>query len=223
MKRWRAFPERDFLHKSDEKWPKILDFALWVGYINGKEINNSHFTGDAGWVFFMKEKMIDAKSLREKAELTIESKPGIYKWWAEKSELKSILDVFGIQLKDVENEIEQKGGLYCIYVGQAKSLEDRLKGNHVNGRQKSTLRKSVGAIFAKKYGTKSIENKLNDFIDKLKIEYRLVSVEKLDDEERKEIGHKFLRILNGQHNAHPLRKAFDISNVLTRLRKDFEK
>ena len=41
--------------------------------------------------------------------------------------------MLGVPLKDIESGIEQNNGLYCIYVGQANSLEDRLKGNHVNG------------------------------------------------------------------------------------------
>ena len=74
-------------------------------------------------------------------------------------------------LKDIESGIEQNNGLYCIYVGQANSLEDRLKGNHVNGREKSTLRKSIGSVLLRKYGSKDIEKKINVFIDKLNINW----------------------------------------------------
>ena len=168
----------------------------------------------------MKGKMIDAKCLREKAELAIDSKPGIYKWWAEKSELKTILDVLGIPLKDSESEIERnKEGLYCIYVGKADSLEDRLKGNHVNGREKSTLRKSIGSVLLKKYGPKDIEKKINGFIDKLKIEYKLVAQDKLNDEEKNEIKKPYLRVFNGTHNKHPLRTEYDLRNKMADLRK----
>ena len=54
----------------------------------------------------MNGKMIEAKKLREYAELTIESKPGIYKWWAEKAELKIIFDMLGVPLKDIESGID---------------------------------------------------------------------------------------------------------------------
>ena len=169
--------------------------------------------------------MVEAKKLREHAELTIESKPGIYKWWAEKSELKIILDVLGIPLKDVEGGIERKEGtnLYCIYVGQANSLEDRLKGNHVNGRKKSTLRKSIGSVLFKKYGSKDIDKKINDFIDKLKIEYELIAQEKLHDEEKEKIGTKYLRIFNSQLNKCQQRIDYGITRKLADLRKEFEK
>ncbi len=169
--------------------------------------------------------MIEAKKLREHAALTIESEPGIYKWWAEKSELKIILDVLGIPLKDVEYGIERKEGtnLYCIYVGQADSLEDRLKECHVNGRKKSTLRKSIGSVLLKKYGPKEIEKKINGFVDKLKIEYGLVAQEKLNDEEKEAIGTTYLRIFNSQLNRCKLRNDFGVTRKMTELRKEFEK
>ena len=102
-------------------------------------------------------------------------------------------------------------------------MEDRLKGNHVNGRNKSTLRKSIGAVLLKKYGPKDIEKKINDFIDKLNIEYKLVSQDKLDDAEKIEIGSQYLRVFNGTHNKHPIRTEYGITRKLTDLRKEFEK
>lgn len=171
----------------------------------------------------MNGKMIEAKKLREYAELTIESKPGIYKWWAEKAELKIIIDMLCVPLKDIESGIEQNNGLYCIYVGQANSLEDRLKGNHVNGRNKSTLRKSIGAVLLKKYEPKDIEKKINEFVDKLNVKYKLVSQDKLDDAEKNEIGPQYLRVFNSKHNKHSLRTKYGITGKLTDLRKEFEK
>lgn len=165
--------------------------------------------------------LIDAKSLREKAERSLESNSGIYKWWAKRTELKTILDVLGVTSKDFEKEMEQKYGLYCIYVGKADSLEKRLKDNHVNGRAKSTLRKSIGGVLLAEYGPENLKERIDDFIDKLKIEYELVDLEKLKESEKKEIGKEYLRVFNGNSNGHKeLRKLY--GDRLTDLRKKFD-
>lgn len=180
----------------------------------------------------MNGKIIEAKSLREKAEFTIKPnksgvESGIYKWWASKSEIKAIFDALEINLNDVINGVEKKEdeNLYAIYVGQAGSLEQRLKNNHVNGRSRSTFRKSIGAILLKISGQKNLYENINGFIDKLKIEYKFVDGNNnLDEEEKKEIGKKYLRVFNGQHNSqNELRKQFDITKKLNDLRSAFEK
>lgn len=163
---------------------------------------------------------VNAQSLRQKTETTIENKPGIYKWWAKKTDLDTILDALEIkfnsdELKYIENENEW----YCIYVGQAKSLENRIQDTHVNGRNKSTLRKSIGAILRKKHGNQDLEEEINNFIDKLAIKYRQVNSANLDQEEAKEIGHDFLRIFNSQHNPNKLRSIYKITTKLSELRK----
>lgn len=166
---------------------------------------------------------VDAKCLREKSEGSVPDVSGIYKWWVPKKSLKIILDTLQLNMKDVENGIEKKEGqdLYCIYVGQADSLDVRLKGNHVNGRGKSTFRKSVEAVVKKVHGNQDVEKITNSFIDKLKIEYRLVPKEKLDDTEIKEIGNKYLRLFNQQHNSeNELRKTYGITKRLKELRSE---
>ena len=167
----------------------------------------------------MKWNSIFAKTLREKN--TIECEPGIYKWWTSKKQFCQILNALGIKLKDEELKlVENKDNWFCIYVGQADSLKKRLQDNHVNGRRKSTLRTSIGAIILKEYGPTDIDNKVNTFINTLKIEYKFVKKDELNDAEKKEIGSDYLRILNGQHNGkNSLRKQYKITGKLTALRK----
>ncbi len=165
---------------------------------------------------------IEAKCLRETSEKDMPEKPGIYKWWATKKALKEILKALELEKEnDVLSGIERKveKDLYCIYVWQAKSLDTRLKGNHVNGKGKSTFRKSVEAVVKKIYGEQDLEKRTNDFIDGLEIEYRLVEHDKLDSEETKEIGGTYLRIFNQQHNGgNDLRKKYGITQKMTDLR-----
>ena len=169
----------------------------------------------------MKWKSIFAKDLREKK--TIESKSGVYKWWAPKKQFNQILKTLEIRLKDEELKwVENKDDLFCIYVGQAESLKDRLLGNHINGRRKSTLRTSIGAIILKEKGPTDIDKNVNVFIDSLKIEYKFVKQDELNVIEKNEIGRDYLRILNGQHNGkNSLRKQYKITGKLTALRKKF--
>ena len=166
--------------------------------------------------------LIEAKSLREKSEKDVPEKSGVYKWWATKVALEDILKALDLlKLNDVLAGIEKKDkrDVYCIYVGQADSLDARLKGNHVNGRGKSTFRKSVEAVMQKIYGGRNLEERTNAFIDGLEIEYRLVTKDKLDSEEVKEIGEKYLRLFNQQHNGkNSLRKDYVITKKLANLR-----
>ena len=165
---------------------------------------------------------VSAKSLREKSEKDVPEKSGIYKWWARKADLQDILKALGLlKLNEVLTGIEKKDerDLYCIYVGQAESLDARLKGSHVNGRDKSTFRKSVEAVVKKLYGGRDVAKKTDSFIDGLEIEYRFVAKDKLDSAEEKEIGEKYLRIFNQQHNGeNGLRKKYGIYNALKNLR-----
>lgn len=129
--------------------------------------------------------MINAVDLRNKKELKrIDNKPGYYKWWANKSELKFILDKLSVKFETVESAIEEKDGLFCIYVGIAvkESVRDRLDW-HVNDKHSeaqvrngtlSTLRQSISSLVSQnQYDKKGT----NDFIDKLKIEYFLMIIQ----------------------------------------------
>ena len=78
--------------------------------------------------------MIKAVSLRNKMKLNkIFSLPGYYKWWASRFLLDVILDTLNVPFPEIENALETKNGLYCIYVGIAvkESVRNRLNW-HVN-------------------------------------------------------------------------------------------
>lgn len=155
---------------------------------------------------------ISAKSLHEKVELKIDGNMhcGIYKWWAAKDELLKILTKLKIvDFIDVDNKIEHKEienkEMYCIYVGQATDLKDRLK-KHIRGSiNNSTLRKSLGAILWNDEKKEDLKKKINDeFIDKFYVEYKCIEkTELLDVEESEEIS-RYLRILNIDGFNHKL-------------------
>lgn len=167
---------------------------------------------------------ISAKSLREKETLKLEGNVpcGVYKWWAAKDELLKILTKLkGVDFIDVDKEIEHKElesrEMYCIYVGQATDLRDRLKEHIRGGINNSTLRKSLGAILWNGEKREDLKKKINDeFIDKFCIEYKCVEKVELDVEESEEIS-KYLRILNIDGFNH---KAFmqHINQPLSALR-----
>lgn len=147
---------------------------------------------------------ISAKSLREKGLLKLEGDElcGIYKWWAAKEELLKILKKLKVvDFIDVDKEIEHKEienkEMYCIYVGKATDLRDRLKKHMRGSIDNSTLRKSLGAILWNGEKKEDLKNKINnEFIDKFFVEYKCVeNVGLLDVEESEEIS-KCLRILN---------------------------
>lgn len=176
--------------------------------------------------------MINAVDLRNKKELKrIDNKPGYYKWWANKSELNFILDKLSVKFETVESAIEEKDGLFCIYVGIAvkESVRDRLDW-HVNDKHSeaqvrngtlSTLRQSISSLVSQnQYDKKGT----NDFIDKLKIEYFLndnpiksvMANTELHDFERMLL-LKNLYVLNIQENHHPFAEL--TKTELRRLRK----
>lgn len=172
----------------------------------------------------MKGKRISAKDLR-KNKACVTAEPGIYKWWAKKPELKIILDKLKLKWNDLVKGFEEENGWFCIYVGQATSLESRLVKNHIMGKRKSTLRRSIDAIIKdpNKQDNKEIKESINSFIDKLEVEYKSFALEKLDEMEKKEIGSQYLRIFNGAHNSkNELRKLYGISKRLTALRNNLK-
>ena len=104
--------------------------------------------------------IINAKELRNKeALLNIPNDlPGYYKWWAEKTELDIILLALDVDYTEMFSLIEQRDGLYCIYVGIAakESIRKRLDW-HVNDTHTpsrvlngtlSTLRQSISSVVA---------------------------------------------------------------------------
>jgi len=153
----------------------------------------------------MKWNLIEARSLREKSEGNIPSGPGIYKWWVSRKALKLILGALQVNLKTAEYDGIEKNekDWYCVYVGQAESLEKRVKGNHVNGKGKSTFRKDLDAIVRKINGDKKIEQRTNSLIDEFEVEFRSVPWSKLDDDEKKKLGRNIF--------------AFSINNIMGKM------
>ena len=175
--------------------------------------------------------MIKASSLRNLEGLKkISSKSGIYKWWVSKIELDFILKTLNVSFSEIENALETKEGLFCVYVGIAKkSLRERLNW-HVNDSHTaqrvesgtlSTLRQTIASIVSHNQYDKASTDL---FIDKMFVEDCLVDCSAVPDKAA-EILHtveknlliRYLRILNIQDNHHPL--STPIKTTLKELRK----
>ena len=176
-------------------------------------------------------KKICAEKLRKRGGLKDFHKPGIYKWWAPIEQLRELLQILLPSSVDdqkaVENKVEKKGDLYCIYVGQAKYLDDRLSKHLSGSLNNSTFRKSLGAILSanKKWDAEKIRVEVNNFINKLSVE--CIDVENVDDlniKEGKQISRK-LRILNIEgYNRTDFYKYIDkpLSDFRDKLKKKDE-
>ncbi len=177
--------------------------------------------------------IIKAKELRNKDVLNTisDSKPGYYKWWSPIEALEIILKELDTSFEDIKPYLETKDELYCIYVGIAvkESLRDRLNW-HVNQKHResavrsgtlSTLRQTISSIVAHDQYN---EDRTNEFIDLLTIEYFELPLKIKSDEASEEI-HRIehellsshLRVLNIQENSHP--NANNIKRKLKELRK----
>lgn len=163
--------------------------------------------------------MIKAEDLRNKENLkNIAEKPGYYKWWAERRELDVILRELQVGFSDISSALEEKDGLFCIYVGIAAEESVRARLNwHVNDSHTesrvrngtlSTLRQSIASIVAHNQYDKSATDA---FIDRLYVEWfyseNAIKSEaaktELHDIEQTLLAEHF-RILNIQENKHPL-------------------
>ena len=177
---------------------------------------------------------IIAKELRNKANLLNipNDLPGYYKWWAKKSELDIILSALNAEFFELSSFIEQKDGLYCIYVGIAakESIRKRLDW-HVNDAHTpsrvlngtlSTLRQSISSVVAHNQYDKDATDA---FIDKLTIEFYTIddpikspsAIDNLHIIERR-IMSEHLYVLNIQDNKFP--QAQPIKKRLSALRKN---
>ena len=147
----------------------------------------------------------------------ISDKPGVYQWWASKSDLLTILQALEMQFPDVQNDLEEKDGFYCIYVGIAwrEALRSRLNW-HINqkntvssvkSRFLSTLRQSIAAVLGVPMtNTEAV----NDFMDRLKVSYDAMDLT-IKSPEAKQAAHGWERaqfnsgklyILNIQENRN---------------------
>ena len=176
---------------------------------------------------------INAKELRNKENLLNipNSLPGYYKWWAEKTELDTILLALNAEYSELSSFIEQKDGLYCIYVGIAakesirKRLDWHVNDTHTTSRvlngTLSTLRQSISSVVAHNQYDKVATD---TFIDKLTIEWFAIddpiksqaAIDKLHAIERS-IMSEHLYVLNIQDNKFP--QAQSIKKRLSALRK----
>ncbi len=165
--------------------------------------------------------MTQAREFRKKeALLTVEDKPGYYKWWAKRPELDVLLNGLNVSFAEVGQALEEKDGMFCIYVGIAvkESVRNRLNW-HVNDPHTatqvkngtlSTFRQSLASIIAhNQYDKESTDS----FVDRLYAEW-FYSGHPVKSEEAKEELHdierrllsEHLRLLNIQENKHPLAK-----------------
>lgn len=173
----------------------------------------------------MEGSFLKAKDFRD-GTVSVPSTSGIYKWWASEKDFLTILEKLKVSPDDIEKEIQRKSiegkEFVCIYVGQAKDLKKRF-GNHVKGRvDKSTLRKSLGALlWDGKLSKNELENKINRFIDKLFIEYEKIEEARLDRAESNEI-REHLRVLNIDGFNHDSYMQY-INGPLSDLRTDLRK
>ena len=165
---------------------------------------------------------INAKELRDIDKLNNipSDKPGYYKWWARESDLKFILKNLGKEFEDMKAFFEYSDdGSYCIYIGIAtkESLRSRLNWHintnstksNIKNRTLSTLKQSISALVCRNMAD---DEKTNNFIDNLYVEYFLCNCEiKSEDalKQIKEIENSHLKnndnlyILNIQENKHP--------------------
>lgn len=178
--------------------------------------------------------MIEAEKLRNKAVLNnVSVRPGYYKWWAKKAELDVILSALNAETPEITAALEEKEGLYCIYVGIAvkESLRKRLDW-HVNDKHTaskvkngtlSTLRQSIASIVAhNQYDKKATDA----FIDKLYVEWfesknavkSEAAKEEIENIEKGLINGRYLRPLNIRDNKH--QTAASTVKQLKKLRKE---
>ena len=125
--------------------------------------------------------IMDCIKFRNKEELDkIDKKPGYIKFWAQKNELVFMLDKLNAKFEDIEDSLELKNNLYCIYIGKttnrpvSKRLDDHINMHHYESNVTrgflSTFRQSISSIVSL---NQADEEATNEFIDKLKVEYYL--------------------------------------------------
>ena len=150
---------------------------------------------------------------------SVSDKPGVYQWWADKDDLLIILQALSMQFSNVQSDLEEQDGFYCIYAGMAwrESLRSRLNW-HINQKNTissvkskflSTLRQSIAAIL----GVPMTDTEtVNNFMDRLRVSYDAIDFA-IKSQEAKQAAHDWERnkfnsgkfyILNIQENrSHP--------------------
>ena len=169
---------------------------------------------------------MDATELRMKLN-TLDMKHCYIKWWAERTEFDLILEKLDVNYDEIDESLDIKDDLYCIWVGSttnrtvANYLNEFINAKHTQAAIKSrisTFRRSISSIvscnFADEEGT-------NNFIDKLKVEIIPVEDNNINLEKTVTSWLKDkLYILNIRYNNHELAK--DIIENLNKLRNQAE-
>ena len=108
--------------------------------------------------------------------------PGCYKWWAKKDDIEELLSKklsLDENLKKLFSETEssqifekeEKENLYCIYVGKANDLYDRLR-NHAKKTEQSTLRRTICSLTCNQDDTlEKINSTIDEWLNKFKLQY----------------------------------------------------
>ena len=77
----------------------------------------------------------------------LDNKQAYVKWWAKRSEFDLLLDKLDVNYDEIQDALDIKDGLYCIYVGHSK---DRSISKYLNMQfnNDSTFRISISSIFS---------------------------------------------------------------------------
>lgn len=138
------------------------------------------------------ETIFDAKDLR---------RSGYYKWYAPEDLYKEILTKLKIDFDEAKNKTEilviDNETFYGIYIGIAEDQPViRRIGNHLyNSFNSSTLRKSIAAVLET-----TNHDEVNEFMDKLKVQFFFEVSENLHEKERELLQNHFF-VLNIQGNS----------------------
>ena len=135
----------------------------------------------------------DIKTVEEikKTRGAVPTKVGVYKWWCKEALVDDILVRLGFQkeTEDMKELLEKEGEYYCFYVGQTKgALSKRIKGQHLKRTDKSTLRRSIAALFG--------DEKIDEILFACALSWETIEDEKEVDKVEVEQINERLRLLN---------------------------
>ncbi len=157
------------------------------------------------------------------ADLINMSKSGCYKWWATEKRLAEFLEQLDKTKFEEVNTIETDSSnkWYCIYVGKADVIGNRLVNHAKSDFYKSTLRQSIASLIKdfKNFKSKQkIEDAVDEILKDLRVTFIQVEESKVKNKEEKLINGEYLRLLNIDKNTH--RQAEKIMPILKRKRKE---
>ena len=180
--------------------------------------------------------MFELPQLRDNNQYSqFDGKRGYIKWWARKTELNLILDELDVDYEDIEEFLEIRDDLYCIYIGQPKTqdislyLKQQIIQKPPNMEDVlyyklsiSSLKKSIYSIFL---NNPDLWSKIDEFLDKLFIEVIVIDylsdVQDIDKEINRiveELFRKHFYIFNMTSEYHP--EMDDVVKKLSDIRDD---